>query len=309
MADSEQPLLQAARDLPQAEPGPALDAAILGAAAQRAEEVRRARIIATEVLAANPSAVQTRPLLARFSCWLFGDGERHGHFRQALAASIVAGIALGIVWQAERENVPAVSDVAMMEPAPSTAAPALEPAPATITQAEAVEEMPARKAMPPAREKPAAVSAMMDSTAVETKVDKVQLAAASPPLPPPPAEARGQDRAAELPPAAAPMPAPAAPSAPPMEEVAEYRADRSRAAPMAARQAAPAPVQEAAKAQEMDAEGEIDAQLKRILELRRAGKEEEVQALLRQLRARYPDGNIDERLRQREKKENYSPGH
>jgi len=51
-------------------------------------------------------------------------------------------------------------------------------------------------------------------------------------------------------------------------------------------------------------ETEIETELKQLLQLRRAGKEEEAQVLLRQLRERYPNDNIDERLRQLEKEEN-----
>ncbi|MDR1995588.1 hypothetical protein [Azonexus sp.] len=303
MADIEQPLLQAVRDLPQPEPGPALDAAILSAAAKRAEEVRKARTVATEVPATILKVPKTRSTLERFSRWLFGDGQTRGHFKQAVAASIIAGIALGIVWQADRENASALPEVAMMEPAP---APTPSPAPSAITQGEALKERLARKAMPPAEKKPAAASATADSIAADTKADKVQLAVASPALPPP-AAARGQDRAAEAEPspAAVSVPAQVAALAPQTEEVAERRVGGVGAAAIAplAKAVAPSPAQDAAKGQEINAEAEIEAQLKRILDLHHAGKEEEAQRLLSQLRVRYPGGNIDERLRQREKEE------
>lgn len=296
MADIEQPLLQAARDLPQAEPGPALDAVILEAAAKRAEEVRQARTVATEAPAAILKAPKIRSILERFSRWFFGDGEMRGHFGQAIAASIVAGIVLGIVWQADRENAPALPEVAMMAPAP---------APAAITQGEAPKEALARKAMPPTEKKTVEASTTMDSIAAATKADKVQLTTASP-APPSSAAARSRGRVAEVEslPAAEPMPVQAAALAPPMEEAAERRAgDVGTAVAPLAKPIAPSPMQDAAKAREINGEAEIEAQLKRILDLRYAGKEEEAQRLLSQLRMRYPDGNIDERLRQREKEE------
>jgi hypothetical protein len=51
-------------------------------------------------------------------------------------------------------------------------------------------------------------------------------------------------------------------------------------------------------------EKEIETTLKRILELRRAGKKEEAQTLLQQLRERYPDEKIDKRLHKLENEEN-----
>jgi len=239
---SEQSLLQAARDMDQPAPAPALDAAILDAAARRAAQIRAAR-----AATASPSAWQ------RLSRWLFGDGERRGHFRQAVAASLVAGVALGLALQVGRETAPASPEAVITKP-PPPAAPA----------ATAQEDASARAAPPVAKKR------------AEASADRLRQHAV--PSPPPQAEAR---QAAEPLPAAAPAPAPAR-----ME---------SQAAPPAG--ALPSPAQDAAKMRET----EIDAQLGRVLELRRAGKDEEAERLLRQLRQRHPDGDIDERLRQREK--------
>ena len=144
---AEQALLQAARAMQQPEPAPALDAAILNAAAQRAAEVRfqaqtdAATEVPTKTLYCRYQQVspKTWPALERFSRWLFGDGEVRGHLRQALATCLVAGIALGFVLHVNRENAlaPALSgDVVAMRPAPPEAAPSLaapeemlEPAP------------------------------------------------------------------------------------------------------------------------------------------------------------------------------------
>ena len=291
MADIEAPLLQAARDLQAAEPDPALDAAILNAAAQRAQQIRQAQPLAAKT-------PKTPSMPERLSRWLFGDEQRRGHFRQALAAAIVAGIALGIVWQAVRAPGPPMPELAMMEPPP--------PPPFEIAPEEAPKEMAERRAMPSAGKRNAQTPATADSIAAKTQADQIQFAAPSPASPPPAATlGRARMMESESLPAAEAMPAPATQ----MEEAAQQRAGGVAAMAPLARTAAPSPAQEAEKAGEMkanayaNAEAEIETQLKRILDLRRAGKEEEAQELLRQLRARHPEGHIDERLRQREKEQ------
>lgn len=147
-ADTGQPLLQAARELQQPEPGPALDTAILRAAAERAAEVRKARAEAvtdaitvadlpkTQKTVAASESVRKHSILERFSRWLLGDGETRGHLGQAVAASVFMGIAVGVVLQAPRENTlsPALSerDIVIMKPE-ETPTPAAEP-PATAAE-------------------------------------------------------------------------------------------------------------------------------------------------------------------------------
>jgi hypothetical protein len=326
MADAE--LLQAARDTQQPAPAPALDAAILNAASQRAAEVRKARTIAAEAPAAIPKTPKTRSLLERFSGWLFGDGETRGHLWQTAAVGVFMGVALGFILQANRETAPAFPEMAMMTRPPASPA---------IMQGETPKEEPARRAMPPAEEKPAEVPEAAraivseaqaraeaqaerqqqraaaspvrspeaaDAIAAEARARteaQYQRAAASPASPPPEA-ARRQDRAVEAEPLSVTAPIAAPPSRQPMARAAEERADRYSG--IAAAPAAPSPARNAGRSDLAgEEETEIDAQLKHILDLRRAGKEEEAQRLLRELRARYPDIDIDERLRQREKEE------
>lgn len=291
MSDIEQPLLQAARDMQQPAPAPALDAAILDAAAQRAAEVRKARTVASEAPAAIPKAPKKRSASDRFSRWLFGDGETRGHLWQTVAVGAFMGIAFGFLLHVNRETASTFPEIAMMEPLP---------APSAIVQREAPEEERAGRAMRFAEEKPAEASARLEAIATEARTDSDQRAAASPVSPP--AETYVQARSREAPSLLVTAPV-ASPSPRQMERGAEERAaDRYEDTVVAtlARRAAPSSAQDAVRAKETDAETEIDAQLKRVLDLRHAGKEEDAQLLLRQLRARYPDIDIDKRLHEME---------
>ncbi|MDR0247940.1 MAG: hypothetical protein LBI16_06075 [Burkholderiales bacterium] len=338
MADAE--LLQAIRDMPQPEPEAALDAAILDAAAKCAAEVRKAR--AGVSFSTSPTVLKTRKnrsVFDRFSRWLFGDGETRGHLGQMVAAGVFMGVVLGFVLQANRENVfsPALSDkdIAMMKPAPSITTPEETPERMMPSGEGKIPEMelqrPTSAAPPPMpatlapvqvekREVAAAPVAALEvassartSSAPEASAktgiaEETQLAVASPL----PQEVLQKPMSA---PAASPMLAMSDSASVLADGVGAEEATASATIPAAApetlaaasssRVAAPFPARSAARGDlTKEKEAEIDAQLKRVLDLRRAGKKEEAQLLLRQLRARYPDTDIDERLRRRESEKN-----
>jgi hypothetical protein len=283
MTRAEQALLQAARAMPQPEPAPAMDAAILNAAAQRAAEVRRQ---------SQQAFPKTSPALERFSRWLLGDGTRRGPFRYALATFLSAGIALGFVLHISRENAlaPELSgDVITMQAVAPEAAPAapeemLESAP-VLAEENVAEIMAERKTADYA-----ASSALNKALPSPAQKADAEMAARRFAIPPPSALATDREarRAESGSPVAAPVaaPMPAARASAPVEE---------KAHPMEMK-AAKAATDTLVKTSDAD----IDAQLKRILELRRANREEEAGLLLKQLRALYPEANLDERLRQLE---------
>jgi hypothetical protein len=312
LADIEQPLLQATRDLPHPEPNPALDAAILFAAAERAAEVRKARAAAMEAPAAIPKTPKTSSLLERLSRWLFGNGELRGHFGQALAASVLVVVALGLVMQVNREISPGLpkSDVAMLTP----------PEPETALPVEAAEKMQESAAAFVARDR-AGMEMAASSAALESESDRGRSAALRAPASMEQREAKTEARRTEKDKAlAAIMPTPEMPESALAVEGAKAEVSMMEAAAMPAAsppilgeesRALQRPASEANRArsmvkeqkigsEEVTTEARIDAQLKRIIELRRDKKEEEAERLLRQLRTSYPDIDIDERLRQRE---------
>jgi len=119
----------------------------------------------------------------------------------------------------------------------------------------------------------------------------------------------GQNNAESF--APAPAPADAAPASSFAEKAERLAAVRAEATP--ARPVPPAPMtagaptkaarqkmKSAAATLGLEHEVEMDTQLKGVLTLRREGKEEEAKALLQQLKERYPQGNLDERLRRLE---------
>jgi len=378
----EQPLLQAARDLPASEPAPALDAALLGAAASRAAKIRHQRFAGIAPSGATPTskAPEISSALARFARWIFGEGEMPRTLGYALAACAFIGIALGLVLHANRDLSPVFpkGDVVAMqesepedmpEAAPAVAAPAVA-APSITTSAAMpesavlAEERGARMAenkaadasvafeFESARLPPEAKRSIASPSQLEAEADRPARRLAAPSSPAPeggaeaaereaPADAAARQRSgrqswrqthgAETREAAdspqnlgsasavvAPTVAPAATSAPPVPAArASAAAESTSAAP------APVPAEEyrlsrsagssreeklnkrsiSEQESEKTPEADIDAELKRFLDLRRAGKEEEAELSIKQLRAKYPDHDIDERLRQLEGEE------
>lgn len=279
MTRAEQALLQAARAMPQPEPAPALDAAILNAAVQRAAEVRRQ---------SQQAFPKTSPALERFSRWLLGDGTRRGPFRYALATFLSAGIALGFVLHISRENAlaPDLSGdvITMQSVAPAAPEEMLESAP-VLAEENVAAIMAERKTADYA-----ASSALNKALLSPAQKADAEMAARRFAIPQPSALATDKEarRAESGSPVAAPVtaPMPAARASAPVE---------AEAHPMEMK-AAKAATETLVKTSDAD----IDAQLKRILELRRANREEEAGLLLKQLRALYPEANLDERLRQLE---------
>ncbi|MCL2524089.1 MAG: hypothetical protein FWF20_04590 [Betaproteobacteria bacterium] len=312
-ADTGQTLLQAARDLPQPEPGPALDAFILDAAARRAAEIREARAKAAAVLETPPRIRETAPsALERFARWLLGTGEMRGHLGQVLAASLVMGLALGIVMQIEQATPPETVPATAQESAKVATAPA----------GQNFTEMAADKAAPMPDQAPAVAALAAEAPKRAARAAANAFDAATPAsAPPPPPKARALLREKNAAPAA-PEPAAEMPQAlaePALRHnevgvhgVAEARQSLAKPSSHAAppMSSAPAPAKADAlpaapsAAGALTADSDIDAQLKRILDLRRAGKEEEAALLLRELRARHRDANIDERLRRLEDEKN-----
>ncbi|MCL2309927.1 MAG: hypothetical protein FWC42_06590 [Proteobacteria bacterium] len=331
-------LLQAARGMQQPALAPALDAAILNAAAQRAAEVRTARATVASASLSAPKALNVRSAFDRFSHWLLGSSSGHGHLGQMVAAGIFLGVALGLILQANRENIfsppPSENTVAMANPELSVAMPEKTTSPVEEKAAEAepprqVSTVPATSTTPaPApmlevKKTEAATSvaipdASLDATsrarmpsASETRpqagiAEEAQPAAASPP----PQEALQTSPKPTPIPAPAPSPVSAKPAPAPVladrmdAAVAPASPPPAEALAMPPVGAGASPAQGATKNEAAkEKEAEIDAQLRHVLDLRRAGKEEEAQLLLRQLRARHPDIDIDERLRQREENE------
>ncbi|MCL2831357.1 MAG: hypothetical protein FWD77_11595 [Betaproteobacteria bacterium] len=346
-SDVEQPLLQAAREMRQPEPGPALDALILEAAAKRAAEIRQARVEAAASTAPNlPKTPGKSSALERFSRWLLGDGQMRGHLGQAVAASVFIGVAIGLVLKVEQESSLSSplseSNALIMEPPPPKVAPPLASpgqareknldkamraaeenrakTPGTAPQKPKPME-PASVALPAQEKEGMARKAAMQQKAQDRVAESdAAMDTLSKPPPPPPA-------AVAFPP---PSPSPSLPAAktpavaPPasleisaqQEETKPAYADRNTPATVPATLAPLDRAQTPARSRKADTEAtpkmeihaeidaEIDAQLKRILDLRRAGKKEEAELLLRQLRARYPEANIDESLRRLEREEN-----
>ena len=319
MVDSE--LLQAVRELPQPEPKPALDAAILSAAAERAAEIRKARsntvVAATKTpeLGRNAADIaqdrKTHSVLERFSRWLLGNGEGRGHLWQTVAASVFIGVTLGFMMQVyqEKELPSGVSktDLAMLTP------PAAEATPPIAAREIMPEDRPAFAEKDGAMMEMEAKSLAFKSEAARRESTPLAIpppASALPAQAPLAREAREEKRMAEegeryTDRLAAEMPTPAAARARGVAAAVGAEADARAASP-----SEPTSPYEARRMQnraaaerinsETPPETEIDTQLKRISELRRDKKEEEAEALLRQLRTRYPGIDIDKRLRQLE---------
>ncbi|MCL2625591.1 MAG: hypothetical protein FWD46_02070 [Cystobacterineae bacterium] len=313
MEKTEQALLQAARNLQQPQPGPALDAAILHAAAERTAEIRRARTSAAVVKTATAVA-QTPPthsFVQRFSLWLLGKGEIRGHLRQVLAVGACVGVALVLVLNVPWENVGGLPQYA---PSESTMA---------VSAAE-----PERWALAPVLEK--------DMSSFEQKLPPP--AQPSSPSPPPPVDnnaSTGRAKSQPRPPSSQTggetvvqetvvekthaSPLPETPSAaPPASQSLSFRVRGEATAqethvekphalppPEAKPIALPPPPSPAFRAEggATIQETDIQKQLENILGLRRAGKEKEARALLRQLYKRYPKSKVEERLRQLESEE------
>jgi len=92
MLEDESTLLQAARDFQQTMPSPALDAAVLSAAAKHAAEIRKPC-----AEPANPIPPTLSPF-KRLSHWLFGNSQKRGHLWQlASAGTFMAVVAIGLV--------------------------------------------------------------------------------------------------------------------------------------------------------------------------------------------------------------------